>query len=93
MLPPSNTFPEPCGITVRFQIIYEKNEKPKGFCVFLSVDENGRTLYLSPVAKYLSGDLIRQLSDYYEVSNCDAPLRFTVERQVGDSKSCEDLLK
>jgi hypothetical protein len=92
-LPPSaSEFPEPTGITRQFQNIYEKESLPKGFSVYLSASQQGRTLYFSPAVleiescRELLGSLERQYQN--RLSPCDPPPRFSVSLEAG-----EDLLK
>src|SRR5688500_2575489 len=88
ILPPSGSeFSEPIGITHRLELLYKNLSEPKDFCVFLSVHEDGRTLYLSPVAKALSAELVGPLRRYYEVDDCGAPSDLAVELQVGNLKT------
>ena len=96
ILPPSaSEIPVPVGITNQFEVLFNHLSQPKGFCVFLSVREDGRTLYLSPVAKEHSAELVGQFRRYYEVDDCDAPSGEALQLEVGDFKTqdCLDLLK
>ena len=83
-LPPSTSdIPVPIGITARFQVRYDQLNKPDGFGVYLSTDVDSRTLYVSPTAKKHSSELLRQLTDNYDISASDAPSRFAVEIVAG----------
>src|SRR6267378_471588 len=86
-MPPSTSdIPEPVGLTMPINNIYKEHDKPKDFCVFLAVNQSHRALYFSPVATRLCREFIGQLSDHYEVSDCDAPVNEPLDLYVGDFK-------
>lgn len=91
-LPPSPTdIPEPELWVYRLNEIYEENNRPKDFCVYLSVHDSGRTVFFSPVAVELCGDFFSGIY-IHKFEECDAPIGANL--LVGDFASfdCLNLL-
>jgi len=91
-LPPSPSgIQEPSIWQIQLNDIYEENKRPKGFCVYLTVDQSGdRTVYLSPIAVELSAEFFRDISYSHEFYECDAPVGGNVF--VGEFGDCMSLL-
>jgi hypothetical protein len=74
-LPPSpSDVQEPSIFQYHLNEIYAEHGRPQGFCVYLTVHETGRTLYISPIAVELSGSFFREISGIHEFYECDAPI-------------------
>lgn len=92
-LPPSPSgIPEPLPWVDALNEIYKENDRPQGFCVYLTLHESGRTIYFSPVAVKFCGRFFSDITYSHEFYECDAPLGANLLVGDFDSLDCLRLL-